>query len=127
MKYTEKVEKSKDANFPSSEIDKIINYFDCLYNVNKQGMKNANDRLKQFTEEIWLLFSKEKKQPIVKLYLCSNHYLGIESSEYDRLKSSLSEYKIEIKEYLLNDFVFLTTRGNIKHLMHSLELIKNSY
>lgn len=114
MKYTEDPQKSKSSNFPSGEIDKIINYFNCLFDCDRKGMKNANDRLKQFTEEIWALHSTMTKPPIVKLYLCSNHCLGLEKSEYDRLKSNLSKYNIEIKEYLLNDFVSLSTRGNIK-------------
>ncbi|HEY8389752.1 MAG TPA: AIPR family protein [Clostridia bacterium] len=115
MKYTEDPYKSKNSNFPSSEVDKILKYFDCLYNFNKQGLKNINDRLKQFTQEIWSLWqSKKANLPSVKLYLCSNYCSGLEKSELERLNIELKKYNIEIKEYLLHDFVILATRENIK-------------
>lgn len=90
-------------NFPSGELDKVISFFNSLMTHDEDGLANINKFLMQKVLEIWEIFNKEN--PIINLYLVSNHSVGVEQSELKRFQSTLSCYKIKVYEITLDNIV----------------------
>lgn len=105
-KYTQKFETAKNSNFPSSEIDKIGDYFRALMNEDHTTIGNSNVVLREKTEEIWELF--DNYNPIFKIHLCANFDKSLEANEKIRFTKMLSQYSnIEIIEHINSEYVDL--------------------
>lgn len=90
-------------NFPSGEIDKIISFFKDLLMQEEEAFNNCNSSLKQKVNEIWEIYKTEN--PIINLYFMSNHIIGMEESEFKRIKFALNKMKVNVFEKVIKDFV----------------------
>lgn len=110
-KYTEKYKTAKDSNFPSSEIDKIAEYFRALMEQDEDTIECSNTTIKDKTNEIWSVFSEHN--PEFHIHLCSNMELPLQSSEKKRFVKALSKYKnINIHEETISTFVTAIKANN---------------
>lgn len=97
-KYVEDSKKSKNNNFPSGEIDKILTFINDLM-MEDDNLQNTNNILFSKVKEIWDLMKKGETKFII--HLCSNHYLGLEKTEKERFENQIKKYSTVKFEYNL--------------------------
>lgn len=86
-KYTNNFEKCKNSNFPSSEIDKILSFINCLMAEDTNLKNEINNILYNKVEEIWEIFKNHN--PKFVFHLCANMYNGLEASEKTRFEREI--------------------------------------
>ena len=125
FKYTTKFDKTKN-NFPSSEIDKVINFLSSLFQKDYDIKNNVNPVLYSKMKEIWGIF--DKKNPTFQIHLCSNCYEGLESGEKVRFEREVNKHSnIKIKYHLLHDFVKLVTLRDKKIVNGKIKAIDKNF
>ena len=112
-KYTDKFEKSKTSNFPSSEIEKISEYLRIFTNKDKETLEDSNFILQEKTREIWNLSDNTKLE--FRIHLCSNYFLGLIEDELKRMNAIIKGYfHICILQYTLDDYAKRVTKEDVK-------------
>ncbi|HFJ9482218.1 AIPR family protein [Bacillus cereus] len=125
FKYTNIFDNTK-KNFPSGEIEKILNYINLLLQQEESLLEHVNPSLKNKTEEIWEVFKSQN--PEITIHLCSNHYHGLESREKRRLELELGKYSnINVVEHTLTEWVKLITKSGKKNINAKLRVIDKNY
>ncbi|KJR42714.1 abortive phage infection protein [Candidatus Magnetoovum chiemensis] len=119
FKYTEDFEKTKNNNFPSSEIDKIVVFLNSYLNKDEAliKQKEANTILSSKVQEIWEIFKSESPNFII--HICANYYNGFETKEKLRFEREIKRYsKTDIKYHLMDELVTLKTHKG-KNIVNS--------
>ncbi len=107
-KYTEKFEKT-DNHFPSSEIDKIVNFLNGLFSKDKELLNTVNPVLASKIGEIWEVH--QTVNPNYKIHLCANLYKGLIKDEKIRFEREVSVHSnFEFEYHLMDKFVDLLTK-----------------
>lgn len=102
FKYAESFSKAKNNNFPSGEIDKILNFINAVNQQEESLLKEVNPLLASKVQDIWKLF--ESQNPKFILHFCANFYNTFESSEKDRLERSVGK-NVDIAYHLMPELV----------------------
>jgi len=125
LKYTAKFGKMKN-NFPSSEIDKIINIIRQILDNDKKLQKETNPNLYQKIKDIWNIF--EKQNPNFIIYLCSNLENNFIPAEQERFEREIKKYNnFQVQYHNINNFVRLLTYKGIKKINGEIKLIDTNY
>lgn len=125
LKYTARFGKMKN-NFPSSEIDKIINIIRQILDNDKKLQKETNPNLYQKIKDIWNIF--EKQNPYFIIYLCSNLENNFVQAEQERFEREIKKYSnFQIQYQNINNFVTLLTYKGIKKINGEIKLIDTNY
>lgn len=125
FKYTNKFDNTK-KHFPSSEIDKILNYINLVIQQDEDLVNHVNPSLKNKTEEIWEIFKSQN--PEFTIHLCSNHYHGLESNEKRRLELELGKYSnFTVVEHTITEWVKLITKSGKKNINAKIRVIDKNY
>ena len=108
FKYTDVFEKTKN-HFPSSEIDKIITFLNCLMQKDKNLKNDVNPILFSKVEQIWSIL--ENQNPHFVIHICSNLYHGFEKNEKERFEREIYLHSnFNIQYHLMADLVKLLTK-----------------
>jgi hypothetical protein len=111
-KYTTQFGKT-DGNFPSGEIDKIVNFLNALLGKDEKLGTTVNPVLFSKIEEIWEIF--QNTNPDFVIHLCANLYRGLIPDEKARFEREVNVHSnFEIKYHLMDEFVNLLTRQGKK-------------
>lgn len=102
FKYTDKFEKSKRENFPSGEIDKILNFIGTLNQQEESLVQEVNPILASKVKDIWKLF--DSQNPVFIFHFCANLYKGFEKNELMRFERNLPRNS-EVHFHLIPDLV----------------------
>ncbi|MDD5454821.1 MAG: AIPR family protein [Candidatus Ratteibacteria bacterium] len=125
FKYAKKYEKVKN-NFPSSEIDKILNTVRQILDKDKNLKNETNPKLYGKIQYIWNLF--DTQTPNFTIYLCSNLEKNLIESEQKRFEKEIGKYiTFDIKYHNINDFVKLLTEKGRKKINGKIKLIDTNY
>lgn len=98
-KYTEDSNKSKNNNFPSIEIDKILTFINNLMSEDEDILKDANNFLSSKVNEIWDLMKNKETKFVI--HICSNYYSGFIKNEKERFEKEINKYRDIKLEYNL--------------------------
>jgi AIPR protein len=113
FKYRESFE-TCERFYAASEIDKILSFFNALFQKDKSFFNDANIVLKDKINEIWSILSSTSEYKI-RFYFCTNGSKGIEESENKRVKKELMKWKIPLDYILGSDIVnILNERDKVK-------------
>jgi len=109
-KYTSRFEKTS-GNFPSGEIDKIVNFLHAVFGRDDKLGTTVNPVLFSKVEEIWDIFQKDN--PDFVIHLCANLYNGLIPDEKARFEREVTVHSnFDIQYHLIDEFVnLLTKRG----------------
>lgn len=108
IKYCEKFDNINN-NFPSSEIDKILNFIRDLFSRNIELKNDINLSLSNKVEEIWDLFNNQT--PHFVIHITSNFYNGFENNERLRFERGINEHSFfKIQYYTMIEFVNIVSR-----------------
>lgn len=125
FKYVESF-KNTQRNFPSGEIDKIINYLNIVMQEDVEQLRFLNPVLKAKTKEIWEVFKSQN--PEFTIHLCSNLYHGLEEQEKRRFELELGRYTgFSFKEHTILDWVNLITKKGKKRVNAKIRAIDKNY
>lgn len=97
FKYTEKFEKSKNNNFPSSELDKILIFLENLFNKETTGI---NKTLREKCQEIFNIQENGHRLQF-HVFCISNYFNDIQVDKIDSFNKNLNQRKI-IKDVSIN-------------------------
>lgn len=110
FKYTEKFAKTS-SHFPSSEIDKIINFLNALISQDSSLEKTVNAVLANKVKEIWNIFSSHN--PKFTIHISSNLYNSFEKLEKERFERDLNRFSsFSVKYHSMHTFVSTITNGD---------------
>lgn len=111
-KYTNDFEKTS-SNFPSSEIDKIVNFINALLSKDNELGKTINPVLLSKVEEIWEIL--QNVNPNFEIHLCANLYNGLIADEKVRFEREIGRHSNFVIHYhLIDEYVMLLTRQGKK-------------
>ncbi len=123
-KYSEKFEKLEN-NFPSSEIDKILSFMNCLMRQDSSIKKDMNPVLYAKVEEIWNIFNNSS--PKFNIHLCSTLYNQIEKNENDRFHRELNRFSFtKLSYHLMPEFIKILTHRDKKIVNSKIRTSKDS-
>jgi AIPR protein len=107
-KYTNEFEKISN-NFPSGEIDKIVNFVNALISRDDALATTVNPVLFAKVEEIWKIF--QIVNPNFEIHLCANLYQGLTPDEKSRFEREINVHSnFVIRYHLIDEYVSLLTR-----------------
>lgn len=125
FKYTNKFGKTKN-NFPSSEIDKIVNVIRQILDKDKKLQKETNPNLYEKIKDIWNIF--DRQNPNFIIYICSNLENNFIQTEQERFEREIKKYSnFEVQYHNINDFVKLLTYKGTKKIDAEIKLIDTNY
>jgi hypothetical protein len=93
IKYTDDNEKSKNNNFPSAEIDKLIAAIEDIFQLNIDGFKDCNPVLKDRINEVIDIIKGDPSTYYCYIHFSSNFFNGLVVSEYDRFKNRMNRFR----------------------------------
>ena len=106
IKYTEDVNKSRNNNFPSNEIDKVVTSIDDIFQLKIKSFDNCNLKLKDKIVEVTDIIQGDPNSYKIILHFCSNYYKGMANDELSRAKNRLNKYRnLDIVEDTLSSIV----------------------
>ncbi|MCW7494811.1 AIPR family protein [Leptospira sp. 2 VSF19] len=125
FKYTENFEKTQN-HFPSTEIDKIVNFLTDLFAKDPKLIDDVNISLGNKIEEIWEIF--ESENPVFVVHILSNHYHTFEINEKKRFERSINQHSnFGIKYYTLTDLVQIVSKSSHKEINCKLRAIGKNF
>lgn len=89
FKYADNFENTK-KNYPSSEIDKLVSFFDDLLDLNKSLETTCNPILWNKVKEMW--GALDKPNPSIEVHFCGNT-LSMQVDEQSRANNALGKFK----------------------------------
>jgi AIPR protein len=124
-KYVSKFEKSK-GNFPSSEIDKIVQFLDALLSQDENLTNEINVILASKVREVWDIF--DSQNPSLTIHICVNHYQGFEPQEKLRFERAIEKYSnFSVEYHLMPELVQKVTSQGRKIVNAKLKAIDRNY
>jgi len=121
FKYVNTFSKTKN-NFPSGEIDKIVNFINDLMSQYEDMKNTVNRILYDKISEIWKLF--ENVNPNFEIHLCANHYYGLENLEKERFERAINRHSnFVIKYHLIEDLVNVIQKKGKRNVNGKLKAI----
>jgi hypothetical protein len=124
-KYTTKFSKL-ESNFPSGEIDKVVNFVNNLLARDPNIKNTVNPVLFGKIQEIWDIFNTHNPQ--FAIHLCSNQYHGLEKNEGERFEREMSRHtNFSIKFHLMQDFVRAITQKGKQRIDARLRAIDKNF
>jgi predicted transcriptional regulator len=101
------------GHFPSSEIDKIVNFLNALITKDDALGSTVNPVLYSKVREIWEIF--RNVNPNFEIHLCANLYHGLIPDEKERFEREISVHSNFVIHYhLIDEYVSLLTRKGKK-------------
>lgn len=124
FKYVSKFEKI-NSHFPSSEIDKVVNFINNLLSKNSELLDNCNPVLSSKIREIWEMY--DKCSPIIIVHLCSNTSKGLEKTEQARFESELAQNNLKFEYHFIDKIVKSLTSKDKKIVSGKIRAIDKNF
>ena len=125
FKYAMTFEKTK-SHFPSSEIDKIVNFINDLLSQEVSLKDEVNIILFSKVEEIWKIF--DTQNPNFHIHICSNLYYDFEPTEKQRFENTINRHSnFHIHYHGIAEFVNKLTRKGKKIVNAKLRAIDKNF
>ncbi len=124
-KYAKDYDKTK-RNFPSNEVDKIINIVDEILGKNPKLKEEVNPRLYEKIKHIWSIF--ESQNPEFAIYLCSNYQENLTATEQRRFEMAIGKHSyFNYKYYKMDDLANLLAHRGSRKIDGILTVIDDNY
>lgn len=124
FKYVDTFENTK-KNFPSSEIDKLVSFFDDLLDLNNNLEKTCNPLLWNKVKEMWIALDKPK--PSLEVHFCGNTKIMCDG-EKERADNSIGKFRyFNVHHHSLDSIVEMFVEKKSAVIDNQMQVVDKDY